>query len=125
LFIFCITRPEEKISDAVVHSQINVLNNCFRRLNADTINTPLRFKASAADCSIEFQLATADVRRRNTTGIIKKYTPVAKWKMDDQMKFSSSMGDDAWDATQYLNIWVCNLDRLAGYSSFPRRRYKA
>ena len=75
--------------------------------------------ASAANCSIEFQLATADVRRRNTSGIIKKYTPVAKWKMDDQMKFSSSMGDDAWDATQYLNIWVCNLDRLAGYSSFP------
>ncbi len=111
--------PEEKISDAVVQSQIDVLNKCFRRLNADTIKTPLRFQSVAADCGIEFQLATADVRRRSTSGIIKKYTPVAKWKMDDKMKFNTSMGDDAWDATQYLNIWVCNLDRLAGYSSFP------
>jgi len=29
------------------------------------------------------------------------------------------MGDDAWDAKSYLNIWVCNLDQVAGYSSVP------
>jgi hypothetical protein len=39
--------------------------------------------------------------------------------MDDKMKFSSNMGDDAWDAKSYLNIWVCKLDKLAGYSSLP------
>jgi hypothetical protein len=29
------------------------------------------------------------------------------------------MGDDAWDAKSYLNIWICNLEQVAGYSSLP------
>lgn len=29
------------------------------------------------------------------------------------------MGDDAWDASSYLNIWVGTMDRLLGYSSMP------
>jgi hypothetical protein len=44
---------------------------------------------------------------------------VAQWEMDDKMKYSAETGDDAWDATSYLNIWVCNLRRIAGYSSVP------
>lgn len=111
--------PSEKISDAIVQSQIKVLNDCFRRRNADSVKTPASFKPLAADCEIEFQLATSDSRSRSTTGIIRKYTPVTKWKMDDAMKFSSNMGDDAWDAKSYLNIWVCRMDKLAGYASVP------
>jgi hypothetical protein len=111
--------PSEKISDARVQSQIDVLNKCFRHLNADSVKTPAVFKSLAADCEIEFQLARSDSRSRSTTGIIRKYTPITKWTMDDQMKFSVNMGDDAWDAKSYLNIWVCNLDKLAGYASFP------
>jgi hypothetical protein len=111
--------PSEKISDAQVQSQIEVLNRCFRRRNADTVKTPSYFRPLAADVEIEFQLATSDSRRRSTTGIIRKYTPITKWAMDDKMKFSSNMGDDGWDANSYLNIWVCNMDKLAGYSSFP------
>ncbi|MBL0154005.1 MAG: zinc metalloprotease [Chitinophagaceae bacterium] len=109
--------PSEKISDAQVNSQLAALNACYRRRNADTVNTPAYFKALGADCEIEFQLATADPRRRYTNGIVRKYTPITKWEADDQVKFASSMGDDAWDPKSYLNIWVCNLDRLAGYSS--------
>lgn len=111
--------PSEKISDAVVQSQITALNKYFRRRNADTTSTPDYFRAVAADCEIEFQLAISDPRRRSTTGIIRKYTPVTKWTSDDQVKFSSQMGDDAWDSKSYLNIWVCNLDKFAGYSSVP------
>ena len=109
--------PSEKVNDAVVAAQLEILNNCFRRLNADTTNTPERFKQFAADCEIEFQLATSDPLKRYTSGIVRKYTPVAKWTMDDKMKFSSEMGDDAWDTKSYLNIWVCNMDKFAGYSS--------
>lgn len=109
--------PTEKISDAQVNSQLAALNACYRRRNADTVNTPAYFKALGADCEIEFQLATSDPRRRYTSGIVRKYTPVTKWEADDQVKFNVSMGDDAWDPKSYLNIWVCNLDRLAGYSS--------
>jgi hypothetical protein len=111
--------PSEKISDELVQSQIDVLNKCFRRRNADTVKTPASFKPLAADVEIEFQLAISDPQRKSTNGIVRKYTPITKWKMDDAMKFSSNMGDDAWDAKSYLNIWVCNLDKLAGYSSFP------
>ena len=110
---------DEKISDARIISQIEALNKYFRRRNGDTMNTPVYFRQLAADCEIEFQLAISDPRKRSTTGIIRKYTPITKWKTDDQMKFSSSMGDDAWDTKSYLNIWVCSLDRFAGYSTIP------
>jgi hypothetical protein len=39
--------------------------------------------------------------------------------MDDKMKFTAEMGSDAWDTKSYLNIWVCNMERLAGYASLP------
>lgn len=112
-------KSQENISDEKVFSQIEILNESFRRLSADTSNTPEWYKSIATDCGIEFQLATSDPQRRATTGIIRKYTPVAQWNTDDEMKFSARTGSDTWDAANYLNIWVCNLGRVAGYSSFP------
>ncbi|MEO7984726.1 MAG: M43 family zinc metalloprotease [Bacteroidota bacterium] len=110
---------DEKISDARVASQITALNKYYRRLNNDTMNTPAYFRQLAADCEIEFELAISDPRRHSTSGIIRKYTPVTKWKADDLVKFSSEMGDDAWDPKSYLNIWVCNLEKFAGYATMP------
>ncbi|MBS1920846.1 MAG: T9SS type A sorting domain-containing protein [Bacteroidetes bacterium] len=110
--------PSEDISDNQVMEQIEALNRDYRRLNADTVNTPSYFKPVAADCNIEFLLATSDPMQRSTTGIIRKYTPIRSWDEDDKMKFSASLGDDAWDATSYLNIWVCNIKGILGYSSF-------
>lgn len=109
----------QKITDAQVIEQIEILNKAFRRKNADTVNTPSRFKALAADVEIEFQLAISDPNKRGTSGIIRKYTPILEWKDDDKVKMAAEMGDDAWDSRYYLNIWVCNLDRLAGYASMP------
>ena len=40
----------QNISDAQIQSQIDVLNEDFRRLNADTSNTPVDFQGVAADC---------------------------------------------------------------------------
>jgi hypothetical protein len=111
--------PAEKISDEQVAGQITALNKYFRKKNADTASTPAYFRALAADCEIEFQLAYSDPQRRSTSGIIRKYTPVTKWTADDKMKSSSEMGADAWDTKSYLNIWVCNLDKFAGYSTLP------
>ena len=109
----------ENISDAQIQQQLNILNKCFRRQNPDTVNTPSYFKTLAADAGFEFVLATSDPRKHSTSGIIRKYTPVALWQEDDKMKFSSETGDDAWDCKSYLNIWVCNLDRVMGYSTIP------
>ena len=111
--------PQQNISDEKVFEQIKVLNESFRRLSSDTANTPQWFKSIAADCGIEFQLATSDPQRKNTSGIIRKQTPVIQWGTDDQVKFSAKAGSDAWDSQNYLNIWVCNLGIVAGYSSFP------
>ncbi len=112
-------RPEENISDERVFSQIAVLNETFRRLNADTAKTPAAFRDIAADCGIEFKLAISDPQRRATSGIVRKYTPVTQWTADDRMKYSAETGNDVWDPENYLNIWVCNLGRVVGYSSFP------
>lgn len=109
--------PEQNISDDQVHSQIEALNRDFRRRNADSAQTPGRFKSIAADVSIEFYLATADPKGRPTTGIVRKATQVKAWNADDKIKFSSQGGDDAWDSRAYLNIWVGHTRRLLGYAS--------
>lgn len=109
--------PSENISDEVVRQQLAELNACFRRSNADTLNTPARFRPLAADCEIEFALAISDPHKRSTTGIERKYTPVVNWEADDKMKQSAEAGLDAWDPANYLNIWVVALKRGLGYSS--------
>ena len=51
----------QNISDAQVHSQIQVLNEDFRRLNAHRTNTPNAFASVAGDANIEFVLAKRPV----------------------------------------------------------------
>lgn len=113
------SNAEENIPDDQIRSQLVALNRDFRRENADTINTPDRFKNFAADVQVEFELATADIKGRATTGILRRQTSVRYFTNDDKIKFSDKGGDDAWDSHYYLNIWVGNLSTLLGYSSIP------
>lgn len=109
---------EQNISDAQIWSELKVMNNDYRRLNPDTLNTPLRFKGRAADSHIEFSLATIDPQGHATTGIKRKHTNTYSFGLDDGIKFSASGGDDVWDPDSYLNIWVGRLNAgLMGYSS--------
>jgi len=111
---------EQKITVEQVRSQIEVLNKDFRKLNPGASNLPDYFKVLAADCFIEFRLATIDPYGKSTTGIIWKKTNTSSFGSDDRIKFSTSGGDDAWDASQYLNIWVGKLSAgMVGYSSSP------
>lgn len=110
----------QNISDAQVLSQIDALNRDYRKRNADRVNTPAVFAGLSADAKIVFCLARVDPKGRPTSGIIRKYTNEQAWVADDEVKFSSSGGDNAWDSKRYLNIWVCNLfGRNLGYSSLP------
>jgi hypothetical protein len=110
----------QNVSDQQVLSQLTVLNNDYRRRNADTVYTPAPFKSVAADARIVFCLAKVDPKGKYTTGIIHKYTSSDLFLSDDEMKFSSTGGDDAWDSKKYLNIWVCNLfGRALGYAVMP------
>lgn len=109
----------QNLSDAQIRSQLDALNRDYRRANADTLNTPERFRYLAADVKVEFYLATTDPKGRGTTGIVRRYSSVATWLYNDKIKFSASNGDDAWDSKSYLNIWVGNLVSGGGYSSVP------
>ena len=110
----------ENISDQQIFSQIDIINEDFRRLNADTINTPSAFQSVAADTEIEFCLASEDPSGNTTTGITRTTTSQSSFSTNDGVKYSSSGGIDAWNTSEYLNIWVCDLSGgLLGYAQFP------
>ncbi|RYY21247.1 MAG: T9SS type A sorting domain-containing protein [Chitinophagaceae bacterium] len=110
----------QNISDAQILTQLEILNRDFRRKNADSANTPQHFRPFAADCNIIFTLATVNPQGFPTTGIIRKATNVTGFSMDDDIKFSSGGGDEAWDSDKYLNIWVGPMSAgVVGYASAP------
>ncbi|MBK9401485.1 MAG: choice-of-anchor D domain-containing protein [Bacteroidetes bacterium] len=110
----------ENISDARILAQLDVLNKDFARLNADTGNTPAAFLGVASAANVQFCLAQRDPNGAATTGIIHKSTTTFSFSTNDNVKYNSSGGDDAWDATKYLNVWVCNLSGgPLGYATFP------
>jgi hypothetical protein len=108
----------QNISDEQIRSQIDALNRDFRRLNDDTLKTPLRFSNIAADCQFEFVLANVDPKGFVTTGIIRRQTSIQYFGLDDRIKKSAIGGSDPWDSEKYLNIWVGSLTgALYGYAS--------
>jgi len=110
----------ENVSDAQILSQIAVLNADFRKLNADAANTPAGFAGLAADANIEFCLASTDPTGAATTGITRTSTTATSFSTNDGVKFSSSGGKSAWDASKYLNLWVCDISGgILGYAQFP------
>lgn len=109
----------ENISDAQIQSQIDILNEDFRRMNADAVNTPSDFLGVATDVRIEFCLATTDPNGNPTTGITRTYTSITSFGYSSDMKFNTTGGKDIWNRDQYLNIWVCDIPSLLGYAQFP------
>lgn len=105
----------ENISDAQILSQIAVLNEDFRRTNSDADEV----WSQAADTEFEFCLATRDPNGQATTGITRTSTSRTSFSSNDNVKFNSTGGKDAWPASSYLNIWVCDLNGLLGYAQFP------
>ncbi|MGI8892176.1 MAG: fibronectin type III domain-containing protein, partial [Bacteroidia bacterium] len=110
----------QNISDAQIQSQIDVLNEDFRKLNSDVSMVPSIWQGITADAQIEFCLAKRDPMGNATTGITRTYTSQTSFSTNNAMKYTSSGGKDGWDRNQYMNIWVCNLGgSLAGYAQFP------
>ena len=110
----------ENISDLQIQSQIDILNNDFRRLNSDAVNTPAAFQPVAADTEIEFCLASEDPNGNATNGITRTQTSQSSFSTNNGVKYSSSGGVDVWNTSDYLNIWVCDLSGgLLGYAQFP------
>ena len=110
----------QNISTAQILSQIDILNEDFRKNNSDASSVPSAFAGVAADSEIEFCLAVRDPSGNVTTGITRTSTTTSSFSGYTSMKYSSSGGQDAWNTSNYLNIWVCNLSSgLLGFATFP------
>lgn len=110
----------ENVSVAQIQSQIDVLNEDFRRTNADASDTPSIFAGVASDVEIEFCLATVDPDGNATSGITRTATTKRSFRTNDDVKKSNKGGKDAWPAADYMNMWVCDISSgILGYAQFP------
>jgi hypothetical protein len=111
---------EQDISDQQIFSQIDVLNEDYRKLNANASSIPAAFSSIAADCEIQFCLAARSPQGLASNGITRTQTSVSAFSLNDAMKRSTTGGVDAWPTDKYLNIWVCNLaNNLLGFATLP------
>lgn len=111
----------QNITDLQIQSQIDVLNEDFRRLNGDISSVPARFQGFSKDARIEFCLASVDPDSLGTTGITRTSTNHGPFNpSSDDMKFDIQGGHDIWDRDRYLNFWICDLSGgVLGYAQFP------
>lgn len=102
------------ISDAQIQSQIDVLNEDYRkRIGTNGYGT-------GVDTEVEFCLAKKDPLGKCTNGIIRIKSPLS-----NHQTYQRSMLKQLsyWDNARYLNVYVVkninNGSGTAGYSSFP------
>jgi len=107
-----------RISDERVQSQIDVMTEDFRKLNADTTQIPVDFLGDAGDTQIEFCLATTDPNGCPTNGINRIISPAnANHDSQDEAQLKALI---QWPPQKYLNIWVPeSMPGLLGYATFP------
>lgn len=111
---------DDSLTNEQILSQIEVLNKDFQLLNDEVNTIPDEFAKVAAATNIQFQLAKRKPDGSATNGIVRKFTSKISFTDNNDMKFSERGGDNAWDAAQYLNIWVCRLsNNLLGYAQLP------
>lgn len=112
----------ENISKTQIEDQVRILNEDFRRLNADASNTRSIFQTVAADAEIEFVLARKDPNGNCTEGIVRVYSPLTNNARDNVKAVSY------WPSDRYLNVWVVKTIQNSnddpgvitlGYAQFP------
>lgn len=97
----------ERIDISKVQEQIDVLNEDYQRLNADTSNLRPIFNTVAASPNITFRLDSVIYKETNTNFYSSGFLP--DMEVTNKVKFDCEGGDEAWDVSKYLNIWICNL----------------
>lgn len=116
------TNGTENISKEQVLDQVRVLNQDFNFLNPNRTKIRSQFTAVAADCQIEFKLASVDPNGNCTDGINRVYSPLGV-EVDQLNAKVKSIA--RWDYTKYLNIWVVTSIQssgsgtILGYAVFP------
>ncbi|MCW3103262.1 MAG: hypothetical protein JWO09_1702 [Bacteroidetes bacterium] len=101
----------ENISDAQILDQVRILNEDYRKLNADISAVVPSFTGVTADCEIEFRLAKKDPSGNCTNGIDRIFTPLTN-AADDGSKLNP------WPRNKYLNVWVVKTIGTAGVAGY-------
>lgn len=114
----------DNISKAQILDGLRVLNEDFRRLNADTTGTRSQFRPVAADTEIEFVLAKKDKNGTCVDGITRVQNNTSLSGTD-----ASKINAINYPRNRYLNIWVTRNVRntlptdpggyTLGYATFP------
>jgi PKD repeat protein len=105
---------QENISDEQVYDAVRILNEDFRKQNADTGAIWPPFKPIAADCRIEFRLANVDPDGNCTNGI-DRVNSLKTYAASDDAKLNP------WPRNYYFNVWVVSAmpQGVAGYAYKP------
>lgn len=94
----------QNVSDAQINTQLTVLNNDYRKLNADFASVvPAPFQSFGADVEIVFCKATLTPAGEPTTGVTRKSVDAS---FDFEANYYTAAGEPAWNPSKYLNIWV-------------------
>jgi len=118
------SKPYEKISEAQVRSQIELLNADFSALLIPK-GIPDEFADRYEDVGIRFCLAKSDPDGNPTSGITYHSTSVDNIGMkvnelgQKKVHHTNLGGADAWPTDRYMNIWVCRLDEVLGFATSP------
>ncbi len=111
--------PDQNLPDSVIMNQLQVLNDDYNRENADTVNLRADFLPIAGDPKIRFVLAQIDENGTPTIGITRTSTSTLSFGSLavlggdftdlEMVKSTADGGQDPWDQSRYLNIWICNM----------------
>ena len=111
---------DENVSDAVVLSQIDILNKCFNAKNSDLDKVPIAFKQLIAKQGIAFCLANKDTNGLPTMGITRTKTTIKNIGLTKNLFETQLGGSNNWNPDKYLNIWVANTgESITGIGSYP------
>ena len=112
------SHTSENISYAQAVSQINVLNQDFRRILNTPGNGSTGYKLGV-DCEINFVLAKQDPQGQTTNGVNRVNMGQAAWSEENMDALVKK--ETQWDPKKYLNMWVVKLvdDSVLGYAQFP------
>ncbi|BDS13132.1 zinc-dependent metalloprotease [Aureispira anguillae] len=109
----------EKVSECKIIEQINILNEDYRRQNADASNLRPIFNSIAADTEIEFRLDTIIWTQSNID--FHSLGPFGGLFPDPTSIDSVKGTSPPLNTDNYLNIWMLNLGSggLLGYAYPP------
>lgn len=125
---------DENIPDSVIFNQIEILNDSYGYTNADTANLRDTFNTIVGTTNIQFELATIGPDGNPTTGITRTQTDITEFgdvgfltgdmSGVERIKSTANGGEDPWDQSRYLNIWVADMSilgftALMGYATPP------